>query len=62
MNDISLKTHSEIAAKGKNFARKNLWKLNVAHAAGLAYSTIALGIILPMINIKMANRKKEVKS
>lgn len=58
LNDISLKTHSEIAAKGKDFARKNIWKLNVAHIAGLAYSTIALGIILPIINIKLANRHK----
>lgn len=57
LNDISLKTHAEIAAKGKDFARKNIWKLNVAHVAGLAYSTVALGIILPLINIKLANRK-----
>ena len=57
LNDISLKTHAEIAAKGKDFARKNIWKLNVAHVAGLAYSIVALGIILPLINIKLANRK-----
>lgn len=58
LNDISLKTHAEIVAKGKTFAKKNLWKLNVAHIAGLAYSTVALGIVLPIINIKMANNKK----
>lgn len=58
LNDINLKTHAEIVAKGKTFAKKNLWKLNVAHIAGLAYSTVALGIILPLINIKMANNKK----
>ena len=62
LNDISLKTHAEIAAKGKVFAKKNLWKLNVAHVAGLAYSTLALGIVLPLINIKLANRKKNVKA
>ena len=62
LNDISLKTHAEIAAKGKEFAKKNIWKLNVAHIAGLAYSTVALGIILPLINIKMANRKPKVNN
>lgn len=61
LNDINLKTHAEIAAKGKDFARKNIWKLNVAHVAGLAYSTVALGIILPIINIKLANRKPQGK-
>lgn len=62
LNDISLKTHAEIASKGKEFAKKNIWKLNVAHIAGLAYSTVALGIILPLINIKMANRKQKVNN
>lgn len=61
LNDIRLKSHTEIAAQGKEFAKKNLWKLNTAHAAGLAYSTIALGIVLPLINIKMTNAKKNAQ-
>ena len=60
LNDLSLKTHAEIAAQGKQFAKKNLWKLNVAHIAGLAYSTIALGFLLPLVNIKMSENKKSV--
>lgn len=57
LNDISLKSHAEIAAKGSDFAKKNIWKLNVAHASGLAYSTIALGILLPMLNIAVTKHK-----
>lgn len=57
LNDLSLKTHAEIAAKGKEFAKKNIWKLNAAHVAGLAYSAITLGILLPMINDKMTRYK-----
>ncbi len=63
LNDMSLKTHNEIAAKGKEFAKKNIWKLNLAHAAGLAYSAITLGILLPMVNAKMTEyRSKANKS
>ena len=61
LNNISLKSHNEIAAKGSEFAKKNMWKLNTAHAAGLAYSTIALGILLPKLNIlinKYRNKNK----
>ena len=57
LNNLSLKTHAEIAAKGKDFAKKNMWKLNAAHVAGLAYSAITLGILLPMINDKMTRYK-----
>lgn len=57
LNNLSLKSHAEIAAKGSKFAKKNIWKLNVAHAAGLAYSTIALGVLLPMLNIVVTKRK-----
>lgn len=57
LNNISLKSHAEIAAKGSDFAKKNIWKLNVAHASGLAYSTIALGILLPMLNIAVTKHK-----
>ena len=58
-NDISLKTHAEVAAKGKAFAKKNLWKLNVAHISGLAYSAITLGYLLPMINDKMTKMRAQ---
>ena len=57
LNDMSLKTHNEIAARGKEFAKKNLWKLNAAHLGGLAYSFITLGLVLPMINDKMTKYK-----
>ena len=57
LNDVNLKTHSEIASKGKDFAKKNIWKLNVAHIAGLAYSTVMLGIALPLMNIMVTNHK-----
>mgnify|MGYP003297183902 CR=1 FL=1 len=59
LNDISLKTHAEVAAKGKAFAKKNLWKLNVAHISGLAYSAITLGYLLPMINDKMTKMRAQ---
>lgn len=61
LNDITLKTHAEIAAKGKDFAQKNIWKLNTAHIAGLAYSALALGVLLPVINIYMTNKKAKNK-
>lgn len=53
LNDMSLKTHNEIAAKGSEFAKKNMWKLNVAHASGIAYCAVTLGILLPMLNVKV---------
>ena len=53
LNDLTLKTHAEIAAKGKDFAKKNIWKLNAAHIGGLAYSTVMLGILLPKLNTHM---------
>ena len=62
LNNISLKSHNEIAIKGKEFARKNLWKLNISHIAGLAYSTIALGILLPKLNIWVTKHKSEIKN
>lgn len=57
LNDISLKSHAEIAAKGEKFAKKNIWKLNLAHASGLLYSTIALGVLLPLLNIAVTKHK-----
>ncbi len=59
LNDITLKTHAEIAAHGSDFARQNIKKLNIAHAAGLAYSTIMLGILLPKLNTKMTEHNSE---
>lgn len=64
LNDISLKSHAEIASKGAEFAKKNIWKLNLAHASGLLYSTIALGFLLPHLNIlitKHQHRKEKNK-
>ena len=58
-NNLSLKSHNEIAVKGKAFAKKNMWKLNLAHITGLAYSTIALGILLPKLNIWVTNKKSQ---
>lgn len=63
LNDLSLKSYEEVVAHGAEFAKKNIKKLNIAQIAGLAYSTIMLGIILPKINTKMTaykGRKKEV--
>lgn len=57
LNDLSLKSHAEIASKGSVFAKKNIWKLNLAHASGLAYSTIALGVLLPKLNIAITKNK-----
>jgi hypothetical protein len=62
LNDTSLKSHAEIASKGKEFARKNIWKLNVAHAAGLLYSGLALGCALPLLNIFITNGHKKQNS
>ena len=57
LNDLSLKTHGEIAAKGTNFAKKNMWKLNLAHACGITYSAVTLGLLLPMLNDKVTKYK-----
>jgi len=57
LGDLSLKSHAEIVSKGSAFAKKNVWKLNVAHASGLLYSTLALGFLLPLLNISITNSK-----
>lgn len=62
LNDISLKTHEEIAAHGSEFAKKNIRKLNIAHLAGLGYSTLMLGVILPKINTKMTQKYSKNES
>lgn len=59
LNNMTLKSHNEIAAKGKEFARKNIWKVNLAQGAGIAYSAITLGILLPMLNAKITERKSK---
>ena len=61
LRDMNLKTHNEIAAKGSEFAKKNMWKLNLAHAAGITYSAVTLGILLPMMNAKITEKKAKKK-
>lgn len=53
-----LKTHAEIFAKGGANMKSNLRKLNIAHIAGLAYSTLMLGVFLPKLNIAMTKHKQ----
>ena len=60
LNDVSLKTHSEIVAQGGKDIKKNLRKLNVAHISGLAYSALMLGILLPKLNISMTKHKQKM--
>lgn len=57
LNNLSLKSHAEIASKGAEFAKKNIWKLNLSHISGLLYSTVALGILLPLLNIAITKHK-----
>lgn len=61
LNNMTMKTHNEIASKGKEFAKKNMWKINAANASGIAYSAVTLGILLPMLNKKVTEyrAKKE---
>lgn len=59
LNDMTIKTHNEVAAKGKEFAKKNMWKLNLAQASGIAYSAITLGFLLPMLNAKITEHKSK---
>lgn len=59
LNDVSLKTHSEIAAQGGKDIKKNIRKLNIAHISGLAYSALMLGILLPKLNISMTRHKQK---
>ena len=57
LKNMTLKTHNEVAAKGEAFAKKNIRKLNIANAAGIAYSAITLGLLLPMLNAKVTKHK-----
>lgn len=62
LNNVSLKSHDEIASMGSDFAKKNIWKLNVAHTAGLLYSSLALGCALPLLNIVMTKKQGSNKN
>ena len=61
LNNMTLKSHNEVASKGQAFAKKNMWKLNLANVSGIAYSAITLGILLPMMNAKITERKAKKK-
>ncbi len=56
--DLSVKSQKEIIAQGGN-VRKNLRNLNIAQAAGIAYSALMLGFLLPKFNIWMTKRGKK---
>ena len=62
LNNLTLKSHNELASKGAVFAGNNMWKLNLAHAAGLIYSTAALGIFLPKLNIFINKKRTQNRS
>lgn len=57
LKNISLKSQKEIIAQGGN-VKANLRKLNIAQIAGIAYSAIMLGVLLPKLNIWMTRGKK----
>lgn len=61
LNNISPKSHAEIAARGSEFAKQNIWKLNVMHISGLLYSTLALGFAIPLLNIFVTKHKEKTK-
>ena len=65
LNEVSLKTQTEVIAKGTD-VNKNLKKLNIAQLSGILYSSIMLGVLLPMLNITMTKhgdkRDKENKN
>ena len=58
LKDVSLKTQKEIIAQGGN-VKSNLRKLNFAQIAGIGYSAIMLGILLPKFNIWMTRNNKQ---
>lgn len=61
LKDVSLKSQKEIIAQGGN-VKKNLMKLNIAQIAGISYSAIMLGILLPKLNIFMTKHKANDKT
>ncbi|MDD3237823.1 MAG: hypothetical protein PHV37_06970 [Candidatus Gastranaerophilales bacterium] len=58
LQDVSLKTHAEIAAQGGRDVAKNIKKLNIAHLSGIAYSALMLGVVLPKLNIAMTKKSQ----
>lgn len=58
LRDVSLKSQKEVIAQGGNI-KSNLRKLNFAQAAGIAYSAIMLGVLLPKLNIWMTKNEKK---
>lgn len=59
LREVSLKTQKEIIAQGGDVSR-NLRNLNIAQAAGIGYSALMLGVLLPKLNIAMT--KKSTKN
>lgn len=57
LKDVSLKSQKEIIAQGDNI-KKNLRNANIAQMAGIAYSAVILGILLPKLNIWMTKHNK----
>ncbi len=58
LNNVSLKSQKEIIAQRTN-VKQNLKNLNIAQIAGIAYSGIMLGVVLPKFNIWMTKRNKK---
>lgn len=57
LSDVSLKSQKEILAQGGNI-KANLRKLNIAQIAGIGYSALMLGVLLPKLNIWLTRRNK----
>jgi len=57
LKDVSIKSQKEVFT-GLN-PSKNLKKLNIAQGAGILYSAVMLGILLPKLNIWMTRRNKK---
>ncbi|MDR1326875.1 MAG: hypothetical protein LBJ74_00555 [Heliobacteriaceae bacterium] len=53
LNDITVKSHKEAAANGVK-----MWKINAAQIAGLAYSTLMLGVVLTRLNVLFSKQKQ----
>lgn len=61
LNNFSRKSHMEIAAKGTEFAKRNIVKANIMQASGLIYSTVALGVLIPLLNIAITKHEQKKK-
>ena len=60
LKDVSLKSQKEIIAQGGD-VKKNLAKLNFAQIAGIGYSALMLGVLLPKLNIWMTRHQDKNK-